>query len=50
MYFYLGIQISEEEAIRLNQIISPLVAKGQSPHAIYIKRPRHIYEQLTNTG
>jgi len=31
-----GVQISEEEAMRINAIISPLVAKGQSPHAICI--------------
>src|SRR5699024_9058300 len=29
-----GIQISEEEASRLNAIISPLIMKGQSLHAI----------------
>lgn len=40
-----GVQISEEEAIRLNKIISPLVAKGQSPHAIYVN---HIDELMCN--
>lgn len=40
-----GVQISEEEAIRLNQIISPLVAKGQSPHAICVN---HMDELMCN--
>ncbi len=31
-----GVQISEEEAMRLNAIISPLVRKGQSLHAICV--------------
>ena len=31
-----GVQVSEEEAMRLDSIISPLVAKGQSPHAICV--------------
>ena len=31
-----GIQISEEEALRLDSILSPLIAKGQSLHTICI--------------
>ena len=40
-----GIQISEEEALRLNAIISPLVAKGHSPHAICVN---HMDELMCN--
>jgi transposase, IS30 family len=40
-----GVKISEEEAIRLNSIISPLVAKGQSPHAICVN---HMDELMCN--
>lgn len=40
-----GVQVSEEEAIRLNTIISPLVAKGQSPHAICVN---HMDEIMCN--
>jgi IS30 family transposase len=40
-----GVQISELEAIRLNEIISPLVAKGHSPHAICIN---HMDELMCN--
>jgi IS30 family transposase len=50
-----GIQISEEEALRLNAIISPLVAKGQSPHAICVNHmdelmcdERTIYNYIDN--
>lgn len=38
-----GIQISEEEALRLNAIISPLIIKGQSLHAICVN---HIDELM----
>lgn len=50
-----GVQISEEEALRINTIISPLVAKGQSPHAICINHKdelmcdeRTIYNYIDN--
>jgi len=50
-----GVQISEEEAMRINAIISPLVAKGQSPHAICINHmdelmcdERTIYNYIDN--
>lgn len=40
-----GVQVSEEEAMRLDSIISPLVAKGQSPHAICVN---HMDELMCN--
>jgi IS30 family transposase len=40
-----GVQITEEEALRLNAIISPLVAKGHSPHAICVN---HMDELMCN--
>jgi len=40
-----GVQASEEEAMRLDSIISPLVAKGQSPHAICVN---HMDELMCN--
>lgn len=40
-----GVQVSEEEAMRLDSIISPLVAKGQSPHAICVN---HMDEIMCN--
>lgn len=50
-----GVQISEEEAFRLDAIISPLVAKGQSPHAICVNHrdelmcdERTIYNYIDN--
>ena len=37
-----GIQLTEEEALRLDKIISPLIMKGQSLHHIYVNHADEI--------